>query len=128
MVFIASCSGSNKNDMSGKTDETVKDSITVNKSDIAAGKLTVLDFSAGWCMPCQQFKPEFSKVAYNMSSKAEFRTIDIDENPDMAAQFGIQSVPTVVILDSSGKELWRMTGYMSAEELTGFIQDHLPSE
>lgn len=90
-------------------------------------KVTVIDFNATWCMPCKKFAPVFDQVASEISD-ADFVSVDIDKAPKTASAFGVQSVPTVVILDENGKELRRYVGIadiMPAEEFNRIVKDCL---
>lgn len=77
----------------------------------------VLKFSAKWCGPCQ---------ALGMTIKSqddwgvEIKEIDIDDELDMAAEYSIRSVPTLVMLED-GKEVKRKSGAMNASQLKDFI-------
>ena len=77
----------------------------------------LLKFSASWCGPCQ---------ALSMTLKEkddwgiEIKEVDIDENLDLAAKFGIRSVPTMVIVEDD-KEVKRITGAQPVSKITEFI-------
>ena len=65
-------------------------------------------FSATWCGPCKAFKPIMEEIASD-GHFVEF--IDVDKEENKAVQYGIRSVPTVVI-EQGGKEVSRFTGYL----------------
>ena len=67
---------------------------------------TVKYFSATWCGPCQTFKPIMSEIA-NEGHSVQF--IDIDQQGDLARQYNVRSVPTVVI-EQNGSEVNRLIG------------------
>ena len=67
---------------------------------------TVKYFSATWCGPCQTFKPIMSEIA-NEGHSVQF--IDIDQQGDLAQQYNVRSVPTVVI-EQNGSEVNRLIG------------------
>ncbi len=56
----------------------------------------VVDFTATWCGPCQVLGPIVDKLATEFKGKASIGKCDIDENPDVAAAFGVMGVPTLV--------------------------------
>lgn len=71
---------------------------------------TVIDFNATWCPPCQQIKPVFESLEKEYSKSVNFKSVDVDENPEMARQYNIESIPTFIFLNSEGKEINRLVG------------------
>ena len=90
----------------------------------ANGKLIVLDFNASWCGPCRQFAPNFESVADKYRGQASFYSIDVDQNPRLAAQFNIQSIPTVVYIQPDGTTSSTM-GYMDAAAFDTAVSSRL---
>lgn len=82
--------------------------------------LVLLDFSATWCGPCKMFMPIFEEFS-NLCKDAKCFSVDVDDNDELAKEFAIMSVPTVVLL-KDGKEVKRNNGYMSVEQLEEFIK------
>lgn len=80
------------------------------RPDQSLDKITILDFNATWCMPCKKFAPAFDKVAEQKYGEINFVSVDIDECPKTAQAFGVQAVPTVIILDKDGKVLKTFVG------------------
>lgn len=64
----------------------------------APGKPVVIDFSAVWCGPCQQFKPVYHKAAGEYASKATFYAADLDECTELGKKYNITNIPCIVIL------------------------------
>ena len=86
--------------------------------------LLVLDFSATWCGPCRSYTPIFHQVASETGSdKISFASVDIDKNPKLAAKFGIQAVPTTVIL-SSGTKVAAQPGAITKALLQALISSY----
>ncbi|KAD7479518.1 hypothetical protein R6Q57_026638 [Mikania cordata] len=84
-------------------------------------KLMVIDFSASWCGPCKMLEP----FIHSLSSKyqeIDFIKIDVDELQDVARQFGVQAMPTLVLL-KQGKEVERVVG-AKKDELEKKILKH----
>lgn len=145
-VSVSACGGNAGNDNSNETGEdsvVMLDDIgsvdwnsvpeaervsepAVNSADDAEAvqHLTVLDFSATWCGPCKGFAPIFHEVAKEYGDQATFRTIDIDQERELAGKYNVQVVPTIVILDAGGKELTRVEGAMSKSEFVGLIKEY----
>lgn len=82
-------------------------------------KEAVVDFYATWCGPCKMFGPVFEEVATNMD--INFVKIDVDKNSDIAREYGVMTIPTVILF-KDGKEVKRNIGFMSNDELTEFLK------
>lgn len=82
-------------------------------------KEAVVDFYATWCGPCKMFGPVFEEVATNMD--INFVKIDVDKNSDIAREYGVMTIPTVILF-KDGKEVKRKVGFMSNDELTEFLK------
>ena len=64
---------------------------------IETNETVIIDFWAEWCGPCQQFAPIFEKVAEN-NPEIKFAKVNTEEQKELAAQFGIRSIPTLIIV------------------------------
>ncbi|MEE9351262.1 MAG: thioredoxin TrxC [Thiotrichaceae bacterium] len=100
------------------TDQTFQKHIS--KSDIPV----VVDFWASWCGPCKMMAPEFKKAAEQLEPRVRFAKLDTENNQQTAAQFGIRSIPTM-ILYKGGKEVAQQAGAMSAVQISQWVQSHL---
>lgn len=87
---------------------------------------TLIDFYADWCGPCQVMKPVFAEIEKDYTGKIEFKKVDVDADSAMAAQYGIMSIPTFVIL-KDGKEISRKLGAMPKEALKSWLNSSLNS-
>lgn len=83
---------------------------------INSDKLVVVDFFATWCGPCKMMAPILKEVKDKVGDNASIIKVDIDKNQQTAAQFGIQSVPTIMIF-KKGQVKWRQSGVVPAPEL-----------
>ena len=88
------------------------------------GKPVVCDFYASWCGPCKMLAPVMEKVSEKFSDKAVFVKVDIDENIELAARYGIMSIPLVAVFEN-GKLKEKSLGYMSASEAEEFVGGNL---
>lgn len=80
--------------------------------NINESKVAVVDFWAEWCMPCKILTPILEKIEKDMKGKANFFSVNVDENPELAAKFGIEAIPTVIIF-KDGKPVDEMIGVPS---------------
>ena len=78
----------------------------------------VLRFTAAWCGPCKSL----AKNLENINTKLPIEVVDIDVNPDVAIDYGVRGVPTLVMLDEN-TEVKRMVGMKSLKELESWIND-----
>ncbi|OGD15074.1 thioredoxin [Candidatus Atribacteria bacterium RBG_19FT_COMBO_35_14] len=76
----------------------------------------LVDFWASWCMPCRMLAPTIKKLAEENKGKLKVCKLNTDENQHIAAQYGIQGIPTLIIF-KEGKEVGRSVGVMSKEKL-----------
>lgn len=86
------------------------------KSALESDKLTVVDFFATWCGPCKMLTPVVARVDEKLHGEVNFIKVDIDVFNDLASEYRIQSVPTLVYL-KDGKEITRTVGYMDEDSL-----------
>ena len=76
--------------------------VKVDKSNFQADVLNanvpvVVDFWAEWCGPCKMIAPALEDIATELGAKVKIAKLNIDENPELAAQFGVRSIPTLMI-------------------------------
>lgn len=57
----------------------------------------VVDFWAEWCGPCKAIGPSLEEISEEMEGKVKITKVNIDENPDIAAQYGVRSIPTLLL-------------------------------
>jgi thioredoxin 1 len=76
----------------------------------------VLDFYADWCGPCQTLSPILEEVAREYNGKVKVGKINVDKSPDLATQFQVMSIPTLVFL-RNGEKVDEALGAMEKEEL-----------
>jgi thioredoxin 1 len=84
----------------------------------------IVDFSAAWCGPCRSIAPVIEGLASEYADRVTVATVDIDDNPRLAAQYGVRSVPTVMLFE--GRDVKRvLVGARSAQEYRSSIDELL---
>lgn len=86
------------------------------KNAVADG-VTLVDFWAEWCGPCRMIAPVVDEIAAEYDGKAKVGKVNVDEEPDLATQFNVQSIPTLLVI-KNGAEVKRFIGYTKKNELT----------
>jgi thioredoxin 1 len=81
----------------------------------------VVDFWAEWCGPCRMIAPHLDAIATEMGGKVKIAKVNIDENPEIASQVGIRSIPTLMIY-KGGKHVNTKVGAGSRGDLQKWIE------
>lgn len=79
------------------------------QSLIESGTPTLVDFWAPWCGPCRALAPTIDKLANDFEGKAQVGKLNIDDHPQLAAKFGVASIPTVIVFQD-GKPKGQFVG------------------
>jgi thioredoxin 1 len=82
--------------------------------------VVLVDFWADWCMPCKMMAPILNEVAEATDGTATIYKLNVDEQQQVAAQFGIRSIPTMILF-KDGKEMERIIGVKSKEAVIASI-------
>jgi len=79
----------------------------------------LLDLGATKCIPCKKMAPILEELKKEYAGKMEVEFIDVWQNPDAAAKYGIRLIPTQIFYDATGKELFRHEGFFGREDILG---------
>lgn len=92
--------------------------------EIVKGDTPVLiDFYAEWCGPCKAMAPMLKQLKSELGSKTKIIKIDVDKNLNLATQFKIMGVPTLILF-KKGNIVWRQAGVPTLTVLKGIIEQH----
>ncbi|MBE5910791.1 thioredoxin [Pseudobutyrivibrio sp.] len=86
--------------------------------------VSVLDFNATWCGPCKMLAPVLETVSEELAGKANFYSVDTDENPDLAREYGIMNIPALVVL-KDGEKVDMNVGFVPKEAIVDFVSKNL---
>ncbi|TXB63994.1 thioredoxin [Vicingus serpentipes] len=84
----------------------------------------LVDFFATWCGPCKMMSPILDDVAKQVQGKAKVIKVDVDKNQQAAAAYQVRGVPTLILF-KNGKQIWKQSGVVQANELVSLINQHI---
>lgn len=91
---------------------------------LEADKPVLVDFWAPWCVYCRRIAPAFDKIAEQQEDKLIFAKINVDDVPDIAEEYGIDTIPTLLIF-KNGKAEGQIVAPDSKARIEEFIQQYL---
>ncbi len=91
---------------------------------MAEKKTLVVDFWADWCGPCRMLAPVMDALSEEMEGKAEFVKIDVDDNPELAREYSIMSIPCVMVF-KDGALAGKNVGFAPKDAMKEFIEKNL---
>ena len=79
-------------------------------------KTVLVDFYADWCAPCKKMEPYLKEIANDMSDKVQLVRINVDDNPQLAMELGIDAIPVIRVYKKNAMS-WNNMGYIEKEEV-----------
>jgi thioredoxin 1 len=115
--------------MSQTTTQTATTSATAREIEahefdaaVNPDRVTLVDFSATWCGPCRRLEPILGELAGEMPA-VDFLKLDVDRSQEIAMRYGVQAVPTMIVLHA-GRVVDRFVGLRSKSELADRLRQH----
>ena len=104
--------------------------ITITKANfetevLKADRPVLVDFWAPWCGPCRMLAPVLAEVAEAKGDKIRVGKVNVDEEPELAAKYGISGIPAMLLF-VNGNVIATSVGYKTKPELEAFVNAHVP--
>ena len=96
----------------------------IKQTTIMSSKPMVIDFFATWCGPCKQLAPILDEIEKNHKNEVIFKRIDVDQEPELAQEFRVQAIPTLMFVTPKG-EYQTIMGLQNAEVIEAKISELL---
>ncbi|MEI2699588.1 MAG: thioredoxin [Microthrixaceae bacterium] len=90
----------------------------------AATEAVLVDFWAEWCGPCKTIAPILEELASEQAGKLKIAKVDVDDNQGLARQYGVQSIPTMIVF-KDGAEVHRMVGARGKAQLLEDLSSYI---
>lgn len=91
-----------------------------NFDSVVGSGVTLVDFWATWCGPCKMQAPIIDQLGDQYQGKFTVAKLDVDQNPSIAARYGVMSIPTLIVY-RDGEEVARRVGVQSLQELEAML-------
>lgn len=85
-------------------------------------KVVLVDFYADWCGPCKMMAPVVEEISEELKDKVKVCKVNVDENQNLASQYGIMSIPTLIFI-KNGKLEKTLVGLREKQELVSIIEE-----
>lgn len=91
---------------------------------LQADGLVLVDFWAAWCPPCRRLAPTLEALAADYQGRVAVAKVDVDENPELAQRYGVQSIPTLILF-RGGRAVDKRLGALPGNDLREFVDARL---
>lgn len=95
-----------------------------NAEVLESAQLVLVDFWAEWCGPCKMIAPVLEQVATELGAKIKIVKVNVDENPQSPAQYGVRSIPNLILF-KNGAVVGNKVGVSTKSQLIAFINEHI---
>lgn len=95
------------------------------EKEVVQQELPVLvDFWAGWCVPCKMLAPTIEELTNEYEGRVKFGKVNVDENRELSARYGIRGIPSLLLF-KDGKVVGQMVGVHAKQEISELIEKAL---
>lgn len=105
----------------------VVEQATFEAEVIQANSPVLVDFYADWCGPCRAVAPVVEELAAELDGKLKVAKLDVDQNQEISLQFGVQSIPTLILFQN-GEEKERIVGFLPKPQLLSQIEPYIAAQ
>ena len=84
----------------------------------------LVDFWAEWCGPCRALAPKLEEISFEMDGQVTIRKVNIDENPQAPAKYGVKGIPTMILF-KNGEEVEQIVGNQPKDNIVSLIKKHV---
>ncbi len=134
LLLLAACNNTSEhnNSEAGSGNDTVQTGTTTTPTDetgqgnwskqntLLGSKPMVVDFFATWCGPCKELAPILDEIEQNHQGEVIFKRIDVDQDPDLAQEFSVEAIPTLLFVAPNG-DYQTIVGLAKPQEIEGKI-------